>query len=310
MRPALTLDRVAAVVVTFHPDASVLENLAALRPQAGTLIVVDNGSSPATLAPLQQAAAHLDFYLIANAENLGIATALNLGIRHAIAHGATALLLFDQDSQVTPGFTTAMLHCFQALQVPKPLGIPAKPLGIPAKPLGILVPTYADPMSLRPLPTAATLTDGTLATAITSGSLILAQTLQTHGLFVDELFIDSVDHEYSLRLRRAGLSLAACPNALLLHAMGTPRPHTLLGLLRIHSSNYSPVRRYYQERNKIWIVRHYAFDFPGFCLASLLRTLIDLTKVLWVEQDKAAKCRFMLRGIRDGIRGRMGRLTA
>lgn len=287
------VERVSGIVVTYHPDAEVMLNLAALRPQVGHLIVVDNGSDATALAMLQKASRDLGFDFIANGENLGIAAALNIGIHRAIDLGCDWLLLFDQDSRITGEFTAAMLATYSALSA--------------TQRLGILVPTYIDSRTSQSLPSIR-LSGCTLATAITSGTLIAVSTFQTLGPFADELFIDSVDHEYSLRVRKAGYIIAVCESAHLLHSPGTPQPHTLLGLVKFQSTNYSPIRRYYQERNKLWMYRRYGLHFPAFCAREFVRSFVDLAKILLVESDKPRKCRFFFYGIYDGLRGRMGKL--
>ncbi len=74
---------VCAVVVTYHPDDVVLENLVAIRPQVQGLLVVDNGSSEERRNRLRRGARDVGFTLIENGENLGIATALNIGAKWA-----------------------------------------------------------------------------------------------------------------------------------------------------------------------------------------------------------------------------------
>ncbi len=287
------MNEVCAIVVTFHPDNDVLENLGTLRPQVARLVVVDNGSSGGELSALRSAASLLDFEIIENGENLGIATALNLGIRRAEALAIPWVLLFDQDSRVTDGFTAAMLHCFQTSRW--------------GSRLAILVPRYIDMRHGFPLP-GNWFSGSGLETAMTSGMLMRLSTFQQQGTFVDELFIDSVDFEYSLRLRRAGLILDECPDAVLLHSPGTPTYRTLFGSGRIVIDNYSPIRRYYQERNRLWMCRRYLFSFPGYCFKTLNVSGKNFVKILLWEADKANKLKFFLRGLLDGLRGRMGRL--
>jgi hypothetical protein len=47
---------VCGVVVTFHPPSDVVANLCKLRSQLQGLVVIDNGSSSASVAPLRAAA--------------------------------------------------------------------------------------------------------------------------------------------------------------------------------------------------------------------------------------------------------------
>jgi rhamnosyltransferase len=286
-------NHVAAIVVTFHPDPDILANLSALRPQVQHLIVVDNASTPEELATLRSAASSLQFELLENAANLGVATALNLGIRHAFHLGAAWILLFDQDSRVTPGFTATMLQAFEA--------------GPWHERLGLLVPSYADMRHGNILaPQWLNQADGTLAVTMTSGSLFRTQTLQQHGLFLDGLFIDAVDHEHCLRLRRAGLVLAECPAAVLLHSPAAPRQFRLGGKLLFEATHYSPVRRYYQQRNRVLMARLYLRHFPGYCLQLALTSLKDLVKIVFFEPGKLPKLKFFAMGVRDGLLGRDG----
>jgi rhamnosyltransferase len=293
--PATSTDTVAAIVVTYHPDDNSLLNLRDLFPQVDHLIVVDNCSTREELAPLAAAAAALPFELIENPANLGVATALNTGIRRAIDLGADWILLFDQDSRVTPGFTATMLEAFRT-----------SPL---QERLGLLVPRYAD-LRHGNILAPVRLPDGTLAVTMTSGSLFRTRTLIEHGLFLDGLFIDAVDHEHCLRLRRAGLILAECQEATLLHSPATPQQFRLGGKLLFEITHYGPVRRYYQQRNRVLMARIYLRHFPGYCLQLMLTSLKDLVKIVFFEPRKLAKLKYFALGLRDGLLGRVGPLAS
>ena len=60
--------------------------------------------------------------LIENGENLGIATAMNVGIRRGQKLGCRWVLLFDQDSCVTDGFVDAMVSGFETLSAEEAAG--------------------------------------------------------------------------------------------------------------------------------------------------------------------------------------------
>ena len=288
----LNLPCVGAVVVTFHPEASVEEHLRAVRPQVDVLVVVDNGSSASELEWMRRVCGELQAALIENGENLGIATALNVGVRAVIERGLPYVLLFDQDSCATPGFAQAMLTGFER-----------SPWGAR---LGILVPRYMDRRLNFEIPPDR-VSQG-LEAAMTSGSLIRSKTFADQGLFMDALFIDAVDYEFSLRLRQAGSIIDQCDEAVLLHAPGEPVVHRFRGRRLFQTANYTPIRRYYQERNKIWVARRYFQSFPVFCAKLFLFSAKDFVKILVAESGKWKKCRFFLRGVVDGLRGRMGRL--
>ena len=93
-------DSVCAIVVTFHPDHDVLENLSKLHKQIPNVVVIDNGSSLEFVGHLRDISSRLGFHLVENKENVGIATALNIGVRYAQTIGVNWVFLFDQDSAV------------------------------------------------------------------------------------------------------------------------------------------------------------------------------------------------------------------
>jgi rhamnosyltransferase len=285
-------NNVTAVVVTFHPDNEVLANLSKVHQQVQSMVVVDNGSHLESLAPLRAASASAGFHLIENGENLGVATALNIGIRQAQALGAVWILLFDQDSAVTRGFTQAMLDGFASSRW--------------GSHLAILVPHYIDKRLGSPL--SAILVKGEeLEIAITSGSLVPISVFRVHGLFEDGLFIDAVDFEFSLRVRSRGLHIEECSKAVLLHSPGTPKTYRFRGHYLFQTTNYSPVRRYYQARNNIWMVRHYGTRFPSFCFKRSFDIAKDYVKILIFENARWSKLRAGWKGTLDGVAGRMGR---
>ena len=280
-----------AIVVTYEPGPELVANIKALRPQVQRLIVVENGSSPEKREVVCVAADTMGIELIENGRNLGIAAALNRGVQRAMEQGAEWVFLFDQDSQVTPGFVEAMVRAYRGSRW--------------GERLKILTPQYRDVATGAVLP-AMRAKEG-IAIAWTSGSLVRVETLRKFGLFREELFIDEVDHEYSLRLRRAGMVLDETADATLLHALGSPARHRMLGR-EFCVTNYSAVRRYYQERNKVWMARQYGRSFPGFVLSRFRMSISDIWKIVAFEEDKWRKLRYCARGMMDGLRGRMGGL--
>jgi len=283
---------VGAVVVTFHPRAEYLENLAKIRVQVDVLIVVDNGSNEEELAQLRLASMEPGFDLIENGDNLGIATALNLGIREAQKAGCKWVALFDQDSAVTSGFIRAMISDFQGY------GQERKILQI--------IPRYIDPVtgSEREV---STFRDGGVFLTITSGSLFSMEAFEKCGFFQEDLFIYCVDDDFSLRIRKNGFFIGVSANAVLLHQSGHPTSRKLLGV-SLTTKNYRPEVRYYYARNKVWILRFYGKTFPRLIVPTLREFVTIPLKIVLMEDASWQKIRLFIRGLADGLAGRMGRL--
>jgi rhamnosyltransferase len=282
-----------AVVITFHPQAVVWDNLAKVRQQVEMLLVVDNGSSPKSLAPFYALPTDPGFTLIENKMNLGIAAALNAGARWARARGFEYVALFDQDSTVTDGFIKAMLATYESH--------PHRDR------LAIVTPRQMERITSR-LRGQECAKDGGPLVAITSGSLMPTAIFEQCGWFEEELIIDGVDHEYCFRVRAQGYTLAQCREALLLVAVGSLICHEVLGL-KIMAKHYSARRRYYITRNRLVIVGRFWKEHPAWCYRQLRDVFQDTIKVIFFEEQRSLKLRNTARGIHDALFGRMGKVV-
>src|SRR4051794_20411549 len=108
-RSAPQLSGICAVVVSYNPPVYLLDNLEKLKIQAPEVVLIDNGSGASSAALLKRAERDLGIKIIHNQKNVGIAAALNMGIRHAIREGYEWLATFDQDSTITPRFFEGLL---------------------------------------------------------------------------------------------------------------------------------------------------------------------------------------------------------
>lgn len=282
---------VCAVIVTFRPKAEDFGNMARVRPQVQDLVVVDNGSSQETLERLRAASRELNFALIENGANLGIGAALNAGVKWAQSNGSQWVALFDQDSAVTDGFMEQMLADFAYYATQRKIML--------------IVPGYRDPKTGVERVCGLDEDGGPFVT-ITSGSLLPIAAFEKCGYFKEELFIYTVDDEYSLRLRSSGYSIALSNHAILLHASGVPTYASFLGK-RFSTTNYRAGVRYYISRNRIWMIRKYGARYPRWARGALRASMIDLFKLVIAETSKWSKIKMVFYGFRDGILGRMGK---
>jgi rhamnosyltransferase len=283
---------VCAVIVTFRPRLEDVENLAKMRPQVQDLVIVDNGSPQGKLDLLRKVSRELNFTLIENGENLGIAAALNIGVKWAEALGSKWVALFDQDSVITDGFISQMLSDFEYYAGQRNVLL--------------IVPRYRDPISgLERI--CGLDNDGGPFVAITSGSLFPISAFERCGYFEEELFIYTVDDEYSLRLRSNGYSIAMSPQAILLHTSGIPSYFRAFGRQWFLTTNYRPGVRYYISRNRVWMSFMYGAQYPRWVRGALRASLIDLCKLAIAEDYRWAKVKMVFLGFRDGVLGRMGK---
>lgn len=279
-----------AVIVTYHPGPSILETLQKLSPQVQGVVIVDNGSPSHELDILRNASRSFGFHLIENGENLGIAEALNQGVRWAKSKEFPWVLLLDQDSKMGDHLVQGMFKAW--LSHPK------------RGEVACVHPRYMHPEIgyTRIAPRAS---DGSLVWCLTSGALMPAWIFDKIGWFASEFFIDWVDIEYCFRLRAAGYMLAEAPDAILVHDPGQAAPASILGL-RFWPSHHSAWRRYYMSRNRIVVFRKYLFTLPRWTLQAIFAGFRDIAKCFLGEKDRSRKFRNFLLGTWDGLIGKMG----
>ena len=90
---------IGGVVVAYNPDGlSFLKVINSVINEVDFLVVVNNSS--VLLNELCEGLENIQFEVIENKDNVGIAKALNLGVDFLISKGCSYFLLLDQDSQV------------------------------------------------------------------------------------------------------------------------------------------------------------------------------------------------------------------
>lgn len=293
-RPAARTD-VCAVLVTYHPDQDFPSRLNRIVPQVAATFIVDNGSSVAETNMLRGLAAGGTTGLICNLDNLGIATALNIGARRALAEGFTWALLLDQDTQVDHDMVAALLATHASCPDGDRVAIVGSSFRGPAG------------QSNEPIPLGS---KGELweevESVITSGSLLSLRAYSAVGPFRDEFFIDYVDTEFCLRARTAGYRIIQTRRPLMSHTVGAPTSHHLPWTTK-WTTNHPPDRRYYIARNNTVLLREYGVSGGGsWRIKSFVRCCRLVKRVALYEQNKVQKIHAIWQGWWDGIHGRMG----
>ena len=292
---------ICGVVVTFHPAEEVEENLRAVVRECGRVLVVDNGSPPEACARL---AAVPGVELLALGENRGVAAALNLGAAWALRHDCTWVVTFDQDSQPDPGLVAGLWAAHLRHPTAAIVGPCIQEQG----------PDDHDYRWVRRHPhwpgffqrvkcTGADLPEVTLL--VTSGSMIELAAWTALGGFAEDMFIDYVDIDYSLRVVRAGRTIAIAAAARLQHKLGARQAGRLLGR-DFRPTHHAAFRHYYIARNRVTVWRRHARAVPHWALFDLGFASFNSLRVLLFEEQRRAKLKALILGTWDGLLGRGG----
>jgi len=277
-----------------------------MRQQGATFVIVDNASDPAERARLEGLCRDQGSELIVNRENLGLASALNQGVRRLAERGFSWALLFDQDSEPVESFSAELLATL--CRHPEPDRVAVIGTSFTDARTGrrhrILTKRAGWPGFFRKKEVGAgDLPDVTVV--VTSGSLVSVADFEQLGGFDESLFIDYVDTDFCLRCRRFGRMIAVSAAAHLKHELGEREQRKWLGFT-IEPTNHSAFRHYYISRNRIHMIRRHALREVHWFFFDILAAGLWLFRVMAAEQDKFRKCRAMVLGTWDGLLGRTG----
>ncbi|HEY6356364.1 MAG TPA: glycosyltransferase family 2 protein [Burkholderiaceae bacterium] len=292
-----------AIVLSWNGREDTLRSLESLRRvdhRNLTIVCVDNGSSDGSVEAVRQRFPTV--VLIEAGENLGYAAGNNLGIRHALAHGATWVMLVNNDAIVAPdaidGFTAAAAADNRAGILAGKVYFADRPrtiwfagqrvselLGYSGRPRG-----YGRPDGPRYARVAST------GRAVGALMAISREAIDAIGLLDEALFAYVEDVDWALRVRQAGLKVLFAPGARAWHRVSASTggeassTHTL----------------YYGVRNTVTVLeRRRPLGAGGTALrrASILATFVlhALTR-----SDRRSALAAVRTGYADARHGRLG----
>lgn len=299
-------ESIASVTVAFNGESLLRRHLDSLLQQSRPLneiIVVNNASSDGTLRLLRE---HYPQVTVLDLPtNSGVGGGYASGLDYAAKTGRHDWVwLFDQDSAPKKDGLERLLGGLERLgsdggrvAILAPLCVHQKTkLSYP----GLLWRNGWQKARLDGADNGISFVDA----VISSGTLIRTQALKEAGLPRADFFIDYVDFEHCLRLRRHAYEIAVVHDSLLEHEMGDPREVDIAGFSRVWA-DHAPWREYYLARNEIFTIWTY---FPHWrAKLSVARRLFrhGLGAALFGKQ-KLACLKMMCLGISDGRAGRLG----
>jgi rhamnosyltransferase len=284
------MSSISAVVITYRPQRGVLENLRRLHGQIDKIIVVDNGSEGDSALVIDAVGNLAGVQVIRNGSNLGIAAALNIGIRRALEDGAEWIATFDQDSAVTEDYFKNLFRAYEMCPEPQKVGM-LVPRGWSETVAKIFHPEQ--------------LIWGYAVDANTSGSVIKGDIFQAVGYYDEGMFIDFVDIDFCLRLQKDGFKILRALSVVLEHELGSTRIRNVLGL-KIPYRDHVPWRYYYMMRNRLLVHRRFCFSSPGWALYDIGWFCYGSARMI-LENNRRKKIRALWKGLCDGLLGKTGR---
>jgi rhamnosyltransferase len=265
---------VVAVIVTFNPNLELFkEVIASLLPQLSKIYIIDNGSNNLTeIIKFENQKVNV----ISLKKNMGIAYALNIGVKYCLEENTDWILTLDQDTIL---FENALKQVFNAYSKSD----------YTKEDIGII--------AINPINPKNDLNKEEFVETnfvITSGNLVNSKVFQKIK-YRNDFFIDQVDYEFDLNVLKSGYKILKYTKPLMKHQ---------IGIKDKTGKSFEPIWRvYYITRNSTFLVTRYNFPFK-FYFSQLLHLYFRTFYVLGIKS--APKLLFVfIKGLLNGLTGRL-----
>lgn len=282
--------RLIASTITFEPTPA--QALAALRQLVDTTdptscSVYDNSATAEGRDTVRAACAAAGVAYNGGAGNHGTARALNFIMRQATNVGAEWVLYLDQDSRTLPG---------HVLRLRKTLNALSQDTRVAAIGCRVRHPGRTETMN----PTESL---QTTAYCIASGTAYNVRAALDLGGFDEDMFLDTVDHEYCLWARHNGWSIFFDAGREIAHPVGQDSRQLGPSLFEYRVARHPLWRRELMWSNSIVLARRYHRDARAAMAKHLVVRIVDtiITALTYAE------FRVVTRSVRGAIHGALAR---
>ena len=293
--------RVAVIVLNWNGREDTLTCLASLQEQTIPLeiVAVDNGSEDGSEAAIRQA--YPAIMVVQTGRNLGYSGGNNVGIRHALACGATHIFIVNNDITLAPNCVAELLadclaHPEAAAAAPKTCYL-SEPTTVSFA--GGRMNRKGDAVHVGlGQPDGPEYARAEEIDWITGCALFATrQAFERVGLLDERFFLLFEDAEWSLRARKAGMKLRYVPTAQLWH-----------GGSKTFGSKRTTTYQYYFTRNGLlWLERYASLPLRLPLAMRFLSEARGRVKRLGrTPGERAALARATRIGIRDYVCRRFG----
>lgn len=296
--------RVAVIVLNWNgrdDTLTCLASLSAVGHRPLDVILVDNGSTDGSAEAVR--VSFPDVTVLEIGQNLGFAEGNNVGLRHALAHGADYALLLNNDTEVAPDFISLLVDAVEAMPE---AGVSGPTIYYFDRPTtiwsagGAIDWRRGDGQMIGLDEVDEGQYEAVRQVDFVTGCALLArrEVIEKAGMLDPRFFMYYEETEWCVRVARAGYKILHVPQAHVWHKIA---PAQQAASPRIH---------YYMTRNRLLFLRSTRAGVRAWLhtlLAEYLRTLVSWT-VLPRWRGQRAQRRPMAQAIVDFYRGRFGQM--
>jgi rhamnosyltransferase len=278
---------VCGIITLYAPPESYLYNIDTYINYLDILYVVDN-------TPVMDHKVHdallkqfSNVKILSFGKNIGIGAAINLGIKEGLKNNYSWLLTMDQDSYFDAEQVKLFFNSFSVVECGCTL---------------ILSPEHKQVTPFGKVPFYQKRDE-----VMTSGNLLNLSLIDKVGFFNEDLFIDSVDHDFCLRGNMLNYDILQSTNICIRHCVGISYSGSIMcGLKKKNFHIHSPKRMYFIVRNGLYIREKYGSNFPGYTNFLKKKNKQRISRCLLYSSNRIEYLRYIVKGYFDYSRNKFG----
>jgi rhamnosyltransferase len=229
MPGVITEKNLCAVVVWYNPNEEIARNILRYNEGVYKVFVIDNSDKSNQLLLDELKLENVCYHFIG--ENRGIAAALNIGFEYAHKHHAEWVLTMDQDSIFEGESFDNYKKEIRGYTDKSEVGI------------------FSIKHNFINLDEKAGDRYREKKWAMCSGNIISYQAYHRAGGYREDFFVDWVDYEFCVRIKKANYKIIECTQVLLKHFLGESIMETTFFGSKKYIPDYPLWRKYYLARN-------------------------------------------------------------
>ena len=293
----ISLNKLFTVIVIFQPNKKKIENVLQKHLEVfSNVIVVCNSSIDFKLKKKFKS-----FIFIMNKKNVGLAKALNIGIKFSIKKGAKYIALFDQDTLIKKNYFIQTKKSIKYLNLSKVAAIGPIFFNRLNNKFGKLIKFKT--LSIQKINPKQKVKYYLPDYLITSGIIIPTSIFKIVGYMNEKLFIDLIDFEWCMRARNKGLMVVCFPKVKIIHEMGD----SSFNFFSLRYNIYKPNRLYYFFRNSFYLYNS-SYIKLNWKIIDFIKNLFRFIFYIVLIKPRIKNLKFIILGIKDAFKKKMGPL--
>lgn len=299
-------ERTCAIIVTFNPSDKVIDTIMGNFHYLDNVLIYDNGSTAEIKSKLKTLLKEREndpnanaqgIYFINGSENAGLPKAYNNSIKFLKGMNYDYVLILDQDSKLSQGTVGKLFTQYERLSQSHKVGA-VSPIVIQEGqgPLNIFFDgrfrwrgfSYEDEFVFE------------TPFLINSGTFIHINILEEIGYYDESLFLDSVDHDMSFRMRAYGYHLFIVKDIVLSQNIDNKIDFKFLWI-RLDREGHSPTNDYYMVRDSMRVAQRYIKNYWPQCLLLYLNVIIKFVATIFIYRHKSDRFTMIIKGFKDFI---------